>query len=70
MTEKKKTTKKATKEDIKDARIAELEKALAQSQVNLQAVVSKANEYAALCAHYEQTMNVLTGRIQEMRKTQ
>ena len=70
MTDKKKTTKKESKEDIKDARIAELEKALAQSQANLQAVVAKANEYAALCAHYEQTMNVLTGRIQEMRKTQ
>lgn len=70
MTNKKKTTKKESKEDIKDARIAELEKALAQSQANLQAVVAKANEYAALCAHYEQTMNVLTGRIQEMRKTQ
>ena len=70
MTNKKKTTKKESKEDIKDASIAELEKALAQSQANLQAVVAKANEYAALCAHYEQTMNVLTGRIQEMRKTQ
>ena len=52
MTEKKKTTKKESKEDIKDARIAELEKALAQSQVNLQAVVSKACTMALLLRRY------------------
>tara|TARA_R100001510_G_C7542780_1_gene129649 strand:- start:39 stop:254 length:216 start_codon:yes stop_codon:yes gene_type:complete len=71
MTKKKETKKTENKKvDAKDARITELEQVVAQQQVNLQAVVAKANEYAALCAHYEQTINILTGRIQEMKKTQ
>ena len=71
MTKKKETKKTEDKKvDAKDARITELEQGVAQLQVNLQAVVAKANEYAALCAHYEQTINVLTGRIQEMTKKQ
>lgn len=69
MTTKKKETKKTEeKVDKKDARIAELEQLLLQNNANIQTLVNTANNYIALCQHYEQTINILTGRIQEMTK--
>lgn len=69
MTTKKKETKKTEKKvDEKDARIAELEQLLLQNNANIQTLVKTANNYIALCQHYEQTINILTGRIQEMTK--
>jgi len=69
MTTKKKETKKTEeKVDEKDARIAELEQLLLQNNANIQTLVNTANNYIALCQHYEQTINILTGRIQEMTK--
>ena len=69
MTTKKKETKKTEKKvDDKDARIAELEQLLLQNNANIQTLVNTANNYIALCQHYEQTINILTGRIQEMTK--
>ena len=69
MTTKKKETKKTDKKvDEKDARIAELEQMLVQNNANIQTLVNTANNYIALCQHYEQTINILTGRIQEMTK--
>lgn len=69
MTTKKKETKKTEeKVDEKDARIAELEQLLVQNNANIQTLVNTANNYIALCQHYEQTINILTGRLQELTK--
>ena len=69
MTTKKKETKKTEeKVDEKDARIAELEQLLVQNNANIQTLVNTANNYIALCQHYEQTINILTGRLQEITK--
>ena len=69
MTTKKKETKKTEKKvDEKDARIAELEQLLVQNNANIQTLVNTANNYIALCQHYEQTINILTGRIQEITR--
>ena len=68
MTKKKTETKKTEKVDEKDARIAELEQLLLQNNANIQTLVNTANNYIALCQHYEQTINILTGRIQELTK--
>ena len=67
MTKKKETKKEETKIDAKDARIAELEQLLLQNNANIQTLVNTANNYIGLCRHYEQTINILTGRIQEMQ---
>ena len=67
MTKKKETKKEETKIDAKDARIAELEQLLVQNNANIQTLVNTANNYIGLCQHYEQTINILTGRIQEMQ---
>lgn len=71
MTTKKKETKKTEqKVDEKDARIAELEQLLLQNNANIQTLVNTANNYIGLCKHYEQTINILTGRLQEMQSVQ
>ena len=67
MTKKKETKKEETKIAAKDARIAELEQLLLQNNANIQTLVNTANNYIGLCQHYEQTINILTGRIQEMQ---
>ena len=68
MTTKKKETKKTEKKvDDKDARIAELEQLLVNNNANIQTLVNTANNYIGLCKHYEQTINILTGRIAEMQ---
>ena len=65
---KKETKKTEKKVDEKDARIAELEQLLVQNNANIQTLVNTANNYIALCQHYEQTINILTGRLQEITK--
>jgi len=65
---KKETKKTEKKVNEKDARIAELEQLLVQNNANIQTLVNTANNYIALCQHYEQTINILTGRIQELTK--
>ena len=65
---KKETKKTEKKVDERDARITELEQLLVQNNANIQTLVNTANNYIALCQHYEQTINILTGRIQEMTK--
>nr|MDB4346163.1 hypothetical protein [bacterium] len=67
MTKKKESKKEAepvTEVDV----VNETEAVMAQLQSNLQIVVNKANEYAALCNHYEMTINILTGRVQELQQ--
>ena len=65
---KKETKKTEKKVNEKDARIAELEQMLVQNNANIQTLVNTANNYIALCQHYEQTINILTGRLQEITK--
>ena len=65
---KKETKKNEKKVDERDARITELEQLLVQNNANIQTLVNTANNYIALCQHYEQTINILTGRIQELTK--
>ena len=65
---KKETKKTEKKVDERDARITELEQLLVQNNANIQTLVNTANNYIALCQHYEQTINILTGSIQELTK--
>ena len=67
-------TKKKTgkKEDTKN----ELEIAMEQMQLNnqqlqgtAQNLANQMQQYMALCSHYEQTINVLTGRVAELKQT-
>ncbi len=67
MTEKKKEKKTETKMNAQDERIAELEQIVVQANANIQTLVGAANNYISLCQHYEQTINILTGRIQELQ---
>tara|TARA_R100000988_G_scaffold103299_1_gene81742 strand:+ start:291 stop:533 length:243 start_codon:yes stop_codon:yes gene_type:complete len=55
---------------------SELEQAMAQMQLNnqqlqgtAQNLANQMQQYMALCSHYEQTINVLTGRVQELKQT-
>ena len=66
------TKKKTEKKDEKD----ELEVAMQQMQVNnqqlqgtAQNLANQLQQYMALCSHYEQTINVLTGRVAELKQT-
>jgi len=54
----------------------ELEQAMAQMQLNnqqlqgtAQNLANQLQQYMALCSHYEQTINVLTGRVQELKQS-
>ena len=54
----------------------ELEQAMAQMQLNnqqlqgtAQNLANQMQQYMALCSNYEQTINVLTGRVQELKQT-
>ena len=54
----------------------ELEMAMEQMQLNnqqlqgtAQNLANQMQQYMALCSHYEQTINVLTGRVQELKQT-
>ena len=66
------TKKKTEKKDEKD----ELEAAMQQMQMNnqqlqgtAQNLANQLQQYMALCSHYEQTINVLTGRVAELKQT-
>ena len=67
----KKTTKKATTKKDED----EAQEALAQLQQNAmnlqgtaQNLANQLSQYMQLCKHYEQTINILTGRLQEQQR--
>ena len=38
-----------------------------QLQQTAQSLANQLQQYMALCSHYEQTINVLTGRVQELK---
>ena len=67
----KKTTKKATtKKDEEEAQEALAQ--LGQNAMNLQGtaqnLANQLSQYMQLCKHYEQTINILTGRLQEQQR--
>ena len=39
-----------------------------QLQQTAQNALSQLQNYVALCSHYEQTINILTGRLQELQR--
>jgi polyhydroxyalkanoate synthesis regulator phasin len=67
----KKTAKKTDDETVDEN--AEVMTAMqannAQLQQTAQQAISQLQQYMALCAHYEQTINVLSGRVQELNRT-
>tara|TARA_R110002051_G_scaffold260800_2_gene320616 strand:- start:19007 stop:19222 length:216 start_codon:yes stop_codon:yes gene_type:complete len=69
MTDKKKGTKKE-KEQTPEAPL-ELthDQQLEQAQLIINQLLGQVQNYQNLCAHYEQTVNILTGRLLEGRAT-
>lgn len=67
----KKTTKKATtKKDEEEAQaaLAELQQNALTLQGTAQNLANQLSQYMQLCKHYEQTINILTGRLQEQQR--
>ena len=69
MTDKKKETKKETKEEPEMPTQEEMVQQLQQSQLMINQLVGQVQNYQNLCAHYEQTVNILTGRLLEGRSS-
>ena len=69
------TKKKTDKEEENvNEKPSETELALEQMSLNnqqlqgtAQQLANQLQQYMALCSHYEQTINVLTGRVQELK---
>ena len=68
-------SKKEKKQNEKNDNENELEEAMAQLTLNnqqlqgtAQQLATQLNQNIALCGHYEQTINVMSGRIQEMKQ--
>lgn len=70
MTEKKGTTKKA--QEKQDAATQEQMESLQSNALQLQntaqGLANQLQQYMQLCKHYEQTINILTGRLQEQQR--
>lgn len=67
----KKTTKKATtKKDEEEAQeaLAQLQQNAMSLQGTAQNLANQLSQYMQLCKHYEQTINILTGRLQEQQR--
>ena len=67
----KKTTKKATtKKDEEEAQeaLAQLQQNAMNLQGTAQNLANQLSQYMQLCKHYEQTINILTGRLQEQQR--
>lgn len=67
----KKTTKKATtKKDEEEAQeaLAQLQQNAMNLQGTAQNLANQLSQYMQLCKHYEQTINILTGRLQEQER--
>ena len=64
------TTKKTTKKDEEEAQtaLAELQQNALNLQGTAQNLANQLQQYIALCKHYEQTINILTGRLQEQQR--
>ena len=73
---KKMSKKKEVKEEVQTEEEVDAGEVLAAMQANnaqlqqtAQQAIGQLQQYMALCAHYEQTINVLSGRVQELNKT-
>lgn len=69
----KKTEKKTDDETVDENAHVAVQEAMqannAQLQQTAQQAISQLQQYMALCNHYEQTINVLSGRVQELNRT-
>tara|TARA_R100000458_G_scaffold59850_1_gene72198 strand:- start:5800 stop:6045 length:246 start_codon:yes stop_codon:yes gene_type:complete len=70
-----KMSKKTEKKDENEKAEDETELAMQQMTANnqqlqgtAQNLANQLQQYMALCSHYEQTINVLTGRVQELKQ--
>ena len=69
MTEKKTTKKEQEKQDAAAQEQMELLQSNAlQLQNTAQRLANQLSQYMQLCKHYEQTINILTGRLQEQQR--
>ena len=69
MTEKKTTKKEQEKQDAAAQEQMELLQSNAlQLQNTAQGLANQLSQYMQLCKHYEQTINILTGRLQEQQR--
>lgn len=68
MTEKKTTKKTTKKEDEAEQALAELQQNALTLQSTAQNLANQLQQYMQLCKHYEQTINILTGRLQEQQR--
>tara|TARA_R100000908_G_scaffold49481_1_gene24824 strand:+ start:391 stop:639 length:249 start_codon:yes stop_codon:yes gene_type:complete len=65
---KKKTEKKADEQKYTDEMYEDLQRSALTLQANAQNIANQLVQHQQLCSHYEQTINVLTGRLQEQQK--
>lgn len=65
---KKKTEKKEDERKYTDEMFEELQQNAVNLQATAQNVANQLMQHQQLCSHYEQTINVLTGRLQEQQK--
>lgn len=64
---KKKTEKKEDERKYTDKMFEELQQNALNLQATAQNVANQLVQHQQLCSHYEQTINILTGRIQEQQ---
>tara|TARA_B100000029_G_C17581080_1_gene959682 strand:- start:1245 stop:1505 length:261 start_codon:yes stop_codon:yes gene_type:complete len=73
----KKKKKESVEETTEESALGEIDgqevlQQLAQNNQQLQQTaqnaLSQLQNYVALCSHYEQTINILTGRLQELQR--
>lgn len=69
MTDKKKTKQKEEEKESMPTQEDLINEIQRLNQV-VESVVAQATNYQQLCAHYEQTINVMTGRLLEGRSNQ
>ena len=64
------TAKKTTKKDEEEAQeaLAQLQQNAMNLQGTAQNLANQLSQYMQLCKHYEQTINILTGRLQEQQR--
>lgn len=65
---KKKTEKKENERKYTDEMYEDLQQNALNLQATAQNVANQLVQHQQLCSHYEQTINVLTGRLQEQQK--
>ena len=69
MTSKKEPKKETKEEEPEMPSQEELVQQLQQTQLLVNQLVGQVQNYQNLCAHYEQTVNILTGRLLEGRSS-